>query len=115
MMYLLVAFFEMLGGFVGENLKQIKPLRGYGINLAGSLAGILAFTLLSFLRLPPAVWALVGLLVGLPFFIRIRYAVPAFILIVVALAFAHPHTYWSPYYRIGLQEFAAPSGMAAPI
>jgi spermidine synthase len=114
MMYLLVAFFEMLGGFVGENLIQIKPLRGYGINLAGSLAGILTFTLLSFLRLPPAVWALVGLLVGLPFFIRIRYAVPAFILIVVALAFAHPHTYWSPYYRIGLQELPRPQGWQRP-
>src|SRR5262245_11094140 len=53
MMYLLVAFFEVLGSVVGECIKQVKPLRGYGINLAGSLAGILVFTLLSFLRLPP--------------------------------------------------------------
>jgi len=102
-MYLLVAFFEVLGAFVGECIQQTKPLRGYGINLAGSLAGILAFTLLSFLRLPPAVWALVGLLAGLPFFLRIRHAVLAFVLIVAALTFAHPHTYWSPYYRIDIQ------------
>jgi SAM-dependent methyltransferase len=114
MMYLLVAFFEVLGGIVGEYLKQIKPLRGYGINLTGSLAGILAFTLLSFLRLPPAVWVLVGLLVGLPLFISVRHAVLAFILIVVALTLAHPHTYWSPYYRIDIQELPRPQGWQRP-
>jgi Spermine/spermidine synthase domain len=114
MMYLLVAFFEVLGGIVGEYLKQIKPLRGYGINLAGSLAGILTFTLLSFLRLPPAIWVLVGLLVGLPLFIRVRHAVLAFSLIVVTLAFAHPHTYWSPYYRIDMQELPRPRGWQRP-
>ena len=114
MMYLIVAFFEVLGGIVGEYLKQNKPLRGYGINLAGSLAGILAFTLLSFLRLPPAVWVLVALLAGLPFFIRIRQAVLVFILIVVALTFAHPRTYWSPYYRIDVQELPRPEGWQRP-
>jgi hypothetical protein len=51
MMYLLVAFFEALGGIIGEYLGRIEPLRGYAINLCGSLTGALAFTFLSFLRL----------------------------------------------------------------
>ena len=40
---LVVAFFIPLGGFVGEWIKNFEPLRGYGINLMGSLVGILAF------------------------------------------------------------------------
>jgi hypothetical protein len=108
MMYLLVAFFQTLGGIVGEFFVKIKPLRAYGINLAGSLMGVLAFTLLSFLGLPPVLWVAVGLIACLPFFSRDRCAVVVFVLILAALAFAHPHTYWSPYYRIGLQELTPP-------
>ena len=110
MMYLLVAFFEALGGIIGEYLGQIEPLRGYAINLCGSLTGALAFTFLSFLGLSPPVWVLVGLFACLPFFFRDRRAVLIFLIIVVALAFAHPHTYWSPYYRIALKELLPPPG-----
>jgi len=109
-MYLLVAFFVVFGGIVGERLTRLSPLLGYGINLAGSLAGILGFTLLSFLRLPPSVWLLVGFLASLPFFIRDRRTILAFATIVIAVAFAHPRTYWSPYYRIDLKELAGPEG-----
>jgi SAM-dependent methyltransferase len=114
MMYLLVAFFQTLGGIVGEFFVQIKPLRAYGINLAGSLIGVLAFTLISFLGLPPVVWVAVGLIGCLPFFFRDRRGVIVFVVIVAALAFAHPHTYWSPYYRIGLQELTPPPDWHRP-
>lgn len=60
-MYLVVAFFAVLGGLVGENLKRIDPLQGYGVNLAGSFAGIIAFTLLSFLDSPPRRMAIAGI------------------------------------------------------
>ena len=72
-MYLLVAFFAVLGGIVGERLATLPPLHGYGINLAGSLAGILAFTVLSFLGTPPAIWVLLGLVAALPFFMQDRW------------------------------------------
>src|SRR5262249_30441791 len=45
-LYVVVNFFMVLGGFVGERFAMMKPLAGYGCNLAGSLAGILAFTAL---------------------------------------------------------------------
>jgi hypothetical protein len=113
-LYLVVAFFTVLGGFVGENLGRLEPLSGYAINLAGSLAGIVVFTLLSFLGLSPAIWVLVGLLVALPFFIRDRWGVAVFVLIVGILAIPQPGTYWSPYYRITLLEIPRPVGWQRP-
>ena len=43
-------------------MDRLEPLRGYGLNLAGSLAGVLAFGFLSELWTPPAVWMTVLLL-----------------------------------------------------
>jgi Spermine/spermidine synthase domain len=113
-LYLVVAFFAVLGGFVGENLARLQPLSGYAINLAGSLAGIVVFTVLSFLGLSPAIWVLVGFLVALPFFIRDRFCVALFVLIVGVLAIPQPGTYWSPYYRITLLEIPPPPGWQRP-
>ncbi len=113
-MYLVVAFFTVLGGIVGERLAPLPPLPGYGVNLAGSLAGILVFTLLCFLGSPPAVWVLLGLVAALPFFVRDRWAIAAFALIVCAMAIPEPHTYWSPYYRITLEEVPPPAGWPHP-
>jgi len=113
-MYLVVAFFAVLGGFVGEQLKLLPPLQGYGVNLAGSLAGIIAFTLISLLGLPPVIWVLLGFLALLPFFLRQRWAMAGFALIVCAMAVPQPRTYWSPYYRITLREVAPPVGWPRP-
>ncbi|MGA3081891.1 MAG: hypothetical protein ABSD44_10975 [Terracidiphilus sp.] len=113
-MYLVVAFFAVLGGLVGEHLKQFPALRGYGINLAGSLAGIAAFTVLSFLGSPPVIWVLLGFGALVPFFFRQRWTMAAFALIVCAMAVPQQHTYWSPYYRITLTEVATPAGWPRP-
>ncbi len=113
-MYLVVAFFSVLGGFVGKYLKPLPSLQGYGVNLAGSLVGILAFTVLSFLGSPPVVWVALGFLALVPFFLRQRWTIVAFALIVGAMAIPQPHTYWSPYYRITLTEVPPPSGWPNP-
>src|SRR5262249_21928115 len=96
---LVVAFFVVLGGFVGRELQQHFPLRGYAINLAGSMAGILAFTLISYLRLPPAVWLSVGLCAALPFIKRPLVTI-GFAAIILAGALNQRQVFWSPYYRI---------------
>ncbi len=114
-MYLAVAFFTVLGGIVGERLSRFPPLWGYSVNLVGSLAGIVAFTALSFLGLPPAIWVLVGLLLALPFFIRERWAVAVFVLIVSVMAIPQANTFWSPYYRITLREAPPPEGWPHPV
>src|SRR6266700_3671917 len=45
---MIVAFFTVLGGMVGERLAHHPPLVSYGVNLLGSLGGIVVFTLFSF-------------------------------------------------------------------
>jgi hypothetical protein len=113
-MYLVVAFFAVLGGFVGEHLKLVPPLQGYGVNLAGSLAGIVLFTVLSLFGLPPVIWVLLGFLALLPFFLRQRWTIAAFALIVCAMAIPQQNTYWSPYYRITLTELPPPAEWPHP-
>ena len=113
-MYLVVAFFAVLGGLVGERLKQVPSLKGYGVNLAGSLAGVVVFTALSFLGSPPAIWVLLGLLAVAPFFLRQRWAIVIFALVVCVMAIPQRHTYWSPYYRITLDELPPPPGWPKP-
>jgi SAM-dependent methyltransferase len=113
-MYLVVAFFTLLGGLVGESLKQLPSLQGYGVNLAGSLAGIVLFTVLSFLGLPPVLWVLLGLLALAPFFLRQRWALVVFALTVCAMSVPQHNTYWSPYYRITLAEAPPPTGWPRP-
>ena len=131
MLNLVVMFFMVLGGMIGERLATLEPLRGYGINLAGSLAGILAFTALSFSGVPPVIWVLIGLLVAVPFFVRERWSLAVFALLVCAMALPSTNrspehyrtvagraleqrTLWSPYYRITLHEVPPPSGWSHP-
>jgi len=128
---LVVMFFVVLGGTIGERLAQVEPLCGYGVNLAGSLAGIIAFTVLSFFGVPPFIWILVGVVAALPFFMRPRWSIAVFALLVCALAIPQPqgfaeryqdlaghvlqqHTFWSPYYRITLYDVPPPPGWPRP-
>jgi SAM-dependent methyltransferase len=111
---LVVAFFVVLGGIAGEQLATLLPLPGYGANLAGSLAGILVFTLVAFGSFPPVIWLLVGFLLAVPFFYRQRLALAGFALIVVATGLPPPDTFWSPYYRIRLYTLAPPQGWPHP-
>jgi SAM-dependent methyltransferase len=124
---LVVMFFLVLGGLIGERLALLEPLHGYGINLAGSLAGVVAFTALSFSGAPPVLWVLLGLAVAIPFFIRERWSLIAFSLLICLLATPQArnfvdhnydfvghtlrqNTFWSPYYRITLYELPPPLG-----
>ncbi|MBV9340877.1 MAG: methyltransferase domain-containing protein, partial [Acidobacteria bacterium] len=130
-LYIVVMFFLPLGGFVGERLTQLKPLAGYGWNLAGGVAGILAFTALSFSSAPPWVWILIGIALALPFFYRERWSFIALLLLACVMALpsvrhVRDHNYdvagrplrqrtlWSAYYRITLFEIPPPPGWPRP-
>ena len=65
---LVVGFFIVLGGIVGEYLGELPRLKAYGVNLLGSPAGIVLFTLLAFLYTPPWVWLTGRLSSPNPFF-----------------------------------------------
>jgi SAM-dependent methyltransferase len=109
-LFLVVAFFTVLGRLVSEQIRSVPSLRGYGVNLVGSLAGIAAFTAISFLGTPPLIWVLIGLIALAPFFFRQRWALVAFGLTLVAMAIPQQRAYWSPYYRVAMSEVAPPPG-----
>lgn len=111
---LVVLLFVALGGLVGESLKRVSPLQGYGINLAGSLAGMAGFAGLSFTNSGPATWLSVGFILLLPFFLRKRAALAWFAVTILAVAIPEPHTFWSPYYRIDFTPLPSPEGSLHP-
>lgn len=107
---LIIVFFAMLGGFVGHYLKEMPSLKGYGINLAGSLAGLVGFSCLAFLHLGPAWWLLFGFALLVPLIPRDRLTIIMFAIILGAVAVPEARTFWSPYNRIDLIEIPPPAG-----
>lgn len=111
----LVVFFCIpLGSRIGRYLEDLPQLKGYATDLAGSLAGIGAFTLLAYWGTPPWVWVGVGSLVLFAFH-RGKFFGRAVLLIIPAiLAIAPAGVLWSPYYRISLQAEKALPGEEKP-
>lgn len=107
---LIVVFFTFLGGLVGQYLKQLPSLRGYGLNLGGSLAGLVAFSCLAFLHLGPVAWLALGFLLLVPLIAKDRLAIITFAIIVGVVAIPEPNTSWSPYHRIDVTEVPRPAG-----
>jgi len=100
---LVLAIFYRMGMLVGECLEAAgPPLQAYTLNLAGSLAGTLAFTALVFFSLPPWAWIL-PVFAGLVYFSsqRLRNAlILGVVLAVIAATEISSPVQWSPYYRI---------------
>ena len=104
----LVAFFFVpLGQLVGWYLENApRGIKGYTLNILGSLGGILAYTGLSFLNQPPAAWLALGgvLLVWAVWrHAPVRWTVALVFSACVALTVFAPHAgrvYWSPYQRL---------------
>ncbi len=99
-----------IGTLVASKFQGFMPLQGYTINILGSLAGILLYTLISFLRWPPATWFLLSG-IGAYYFLpsetrKTRIVNSGLILLPILLTLIKPlnveKTLWSPYYRIDL-------------
>src|SRR6266478_6321986 len=100
---LVLAIFYRLGMLVGESLGAAgPPLKAYTLNLAGSLAGTLAFTALVFFSLPPWAWIL-PVFAGLVYFssrrMRDGLILGGALAVIAATEISSP-VQWSPYYRI---------------
>ena len=99
------ALFVTVAQRMGRELGGRPPLRAYVINLVGSLAGIGAFALVSWLELPPLVWFGLAAAAALPFVFEGRrlVAVANLALLVASLAVVYRMqggSLWSPYYRV---------------
>jgi len=98
------ATMAFIGEGVARTFARFRPLEAYRLDLLGSLLGVGAFALLSFLRLPPVAWgivaaALFAALLGR----RLRIAGGVAVLGIVgmlAIESAQADTSWSPYYKI---------------
>jgi hypothetical protein len=99
------ALFVAVAHRMGRDLAGRPPLRAYVINLLGSLTGVAAFALVSWLQLPPSVWFGVAAAAALPFVAQDRRWIAASNIVLLAASLAIVHrmeagSLWSPYYRI---------------
>jgi protein-L-isoaspartate O-methyltransferase len=99
-----------IGGGVARTFARFEPLEAYRLDVAGSILGIVAFSVLSFLDAPPLAWGMIvaGGLAATIDRTRIADLAPlAVLLAVLALLSFAPRTYWSPYQRVTTSTVAA--------
>jgi hypothetical protein len=94
--------FMILARPLGKLLTALPPLQAYSLDIAGSLAGIAAFFIISYLSLPPIVWFLILMIILLfnapkkDIFNNLIFWVGIFLIIFKTST----DSIWSPYYRI---------------
>jgi hypothetical protein len=105
---LVVGVMAGLGQAVARTFVRFRPLNAYRLDILGSIAGIAAFSVLSFLDQPPAAWGVVagaGLVVlVLP---RARWwqlAAVAGIIALLVLESLTPGQMWSPYNKLSIND-----------
>jgi hypothetical protein len=111
---LVTAVMAGLGQGTARLFVTFRPLPAYRLDILGSLAGIAAFTALSFLDQPPGTWAVIacaGLLVLLAPRIRwwqvIAVAGVATLLLLESVV---PAQEWSPYNKLAYNQTHGPTG-----
>ncbi len=122
MFVIVAALFAALAQRMAREMAVLPPLRAYTLNLAGSLAGVAAFALISWMEWPPVVWFGVGFAVAVPL-LATTDPLPSFVgpglqsrpilvvvnvlLLAASLGMVHVMargTLWSPYYRIDVRQ-----------
>lgn len=99
---------------VGRCFQQLAPLEAYRLDLLGSLAGIVAFTALSFLHAPSVVW---GLVTALAFLGLLRKRPPVYVAVallsvvgMLGMESLSSGVSWSPYYKVTTFDDASEEG-----
>ena len=106
--------FVALGQIVAARLNAFRErstaLRGYALDLLGSLLGVTGFAVASFVGSFPIVWFTIFSLVGLALFVRERRLLPAYVVlaaVVVGLVgAAEKGERYSPYYSLSESPMA---------
>ena len=108
------------GRAVGSHFDDLERIPAYSINIAGSLAGVLLFSLLSWLGTPPLVWfgvVLVVLTMLKPGRV-IAFVIPAVVLSLAGGWFFDSRrltqeVVWSPYYKLRVMDLSQDRGRSA--
>ncbi len=95
----------------GKLFAQLPPLTAYTYDIIGSLAGIAAFSAMSYFTLPPVAWfsALCVLLLLLSAKRTVLFVAVVLAATLIEVGRLQVGAYWSPYYKIILQPLH-PSG-----
>jgi SAM-dependent methyltransferase len=114
------ALFVTLAQRMGREMATLPPLTGYAANLAGSLAGVATFAVMSWLELAPPVWFGLAFAAALPLLFtadpgasrRPAAASLAVSLLLLAGTLGVVHTMargaiWSPYYKVTVGQDGA--------
>ena len=110
LLFVIVALlFVVVAQRMGRALAARPPLEAYTINLAGSLAGVAAFALVSWLELPPVAWFAVAFAAALPFVVEGRRPIAVANVALLGLSLfvvsrMERGSLWSPYYRITVSQ-----------
>ncbi len=101
-----VAVMAFIAEGVARTFATFAPLEAYRLDILGSILGIVAFSVLSFIEAPPLAWA--GVIVA-GFWalaqrpLRLGHVVALGVVVVVfGLQSFLPETRWSPYYKVTL-------------
>src|SRR5216684_1271812 len=102
------AVMAMIGEGVARTFVRFRPLDAYRLDIAGSIAGIAAFSVLSFLDAKPVVWALIVALVMLLLYGRraglLQITAAVAIVLLLWSESLSSGDIWSPYYRISVMK-----------
>jgi hypothetical protein len=105
------AVMATIGEGAARTFVRFRPLDAYRLDIAGSIAGIAAFSLLSFLDAKPVVWALIVALVMLLLFGRrtglLQIAAVVTLVLLLWSESLSSTDIWSPYYRISVTQASA--------
>jgi len=103
---------------VGRTFVRFPPLEAYRWDIVGSILGIAAFSVLSFLQASPLVWGVIAAAIFVAVAARPRptQLVPlaAAVVALGILSFA-PHTRWSPYYRVTTRAVSEDGSVAIDV
>jgi SAM-dependent methyltransferase len=108
---IVAALFATVAQLMAREMSRLAPLRAYTINILGSLAGVVAFAVMSWRELSPTYWFGVAFAAALPFVNAGGQRTPRVLtraavnvgLLGVSLTLVHilsAGAIWSPYYKI---------------
>jgi SAM-dependent methyltransferase len=106
---IVAALFVTVAQAMGREMSSLPPLRAYTINILGSLAGVTAFAVMSWLELSPTFWFGVAFATALPLLWEDRLWPSAINVGLLGATLSLIHTLsgnaiWSPYYKITVQQ-----------
>lgn len=91
---------------VGRVFARFQPLDAYRLDILGSLGGIVAFSILSFLGAPPVAWGLcvvvLVVILARPSVRIVEVGAMAALVVMLGAESLCPYFTWSPYYKISI-------------